>query len=1473
MSKKFFEQFDKYSPGESLRIILENALVQDTKVLDQSKKIVQATLACDAVLSKDDVAAIEVGLTAAYGLGGIRLLTRYPSEAFTSDYMSEIFKEAGRTGTVVRGFFDDATWVIDDGKINVTISHGLDEQWQRDTATLFERIIKSEFNLDFEVKITRAERNAPSFEELNSMVQSELRTQYAIERQEALKRQAEAPAVVEEAIVPKQTSVSGEVALPEGDEDRSALRRGALVFDLSEPELLLGKKSPTELPVPIARAGSIEGGITICGVVIEYDVRDLRNSSKKMLNISLSDKNGSIMVRAGLAPEELESIEAVLKKHSTDVMRGIRKVVTLYDIALYVRGSIKIDNFTAEKYVDASAISIVKIVPRMDNAPAKRVELHMHTNFSQMDSVLFPEVAAKQAQDWGWSAVGVTDHGTVQAYPLMMEATEKSDIKVLYGLEAYLVDDAARIVFGESDCRFREDEFVIFDIETTGFSPVNDRITEIGAVRWKNGEVLETFSTFVDPGVKIPARITEITGITDEMVVGAPSQSQAVAMFLDFCNSATVVAHNASFDMGFIRHVCEKKGLTAPMTYIDTVAMSRYVNTELQRHKLDNVAKHFGITNFGHHRADADAAVLATIFDKMTAKLADESVRTLGELNLAITERADPKRMTSYHAVIFAKNQAGLKKLYELVSASYLDYYYRNPRIPKSMLEDGRENLVLGSGCEAGELYSAILQNKPHDELLKIAEFYDYLEIHPLCNNEFLVDNGRVASVEELKEINRKICEIGREVVRPVCAVTDAHYLNPEDEIFRKILLAGMKFSDAQRDMGLYLRTTEEMLAEFDYLGEELAYEVVVTNTNQIADSIDKLRPIPKELFLPKMPGATEELQELCRNRAAEMYGSPLPEVVESRLGRELDDVVKHGYAALYLISHKMVAESERRGYLVGSRGSVGSSFVAMMASISEVNPLPPHYRCPRCRYSDFSNENGARSGFDLPKKACPKCETKLISDGQDIPFETFLGFFGDKIPDIDLNFSGEIQGEIHKYTEELFGSDSVYRAGTIGTLASKTAYGFVMKYLDDRQVAVNRAEVNRLVSGCLGTKRTTGQHPGGMIVIPDGMDVHDFSPVQHPADDTSSDVRTTHFAFTYLQDTLLKLDALGHDIPTKYKWLERYSSIPIADIPMDDPLVYELFRTPRPLGVSAQDIDVPVGTLALPEMGTRFVMRLLEEAQPTNFADLVQISALSHGTDVWAGNAQKLIKDGVATISEVIGPRDDIMLTLIRYGLENRMAFDITESVRRGRGLRDEWVEAMRLKGVPDWYIESCKMIKYLFPKAHAAAYVMGAIRVGWYKVHKPMEFYAAYFSVAPDGFDAASLLRGRDSVRSTMALLNGKMREKAATKKDEDTLGALLIVNESLARGVQYLMPDLYKSDARAFLPEDGKIRLPLLSMNGLGGVAADNIIAERDIEPFFSRQELQQRARLNKTVMEVLDKNGLLDGMDETNQMSLF
>ncbi len=1476
----FYRKAHKYSPSDEARETLSH--MTDFKMrVDKEKRYIEIDICFDTLVDKQILYRIEEDFKTQYELSSVRVLPKYPPELFKAEYIPEIVTEAYRIGIVTRGFMEGHRYKYDGRTVELCLT--VSDPAARlvcsaDTERIIENIIRSEFSLTVPVKITG---NGEAFDYVTYQAAQESELHGIYENNENAARQArlareqeeKEKREKEEAEKPKMIStLSGDEVTLKVEQDKVSV--GNMIFDISQPEMLYGE--PFSLsPTPLRSIMGPMRGISVLGQVNSFESKLNKAGTKTIMTVGITDNDASINVKIIAEPDVIAPLEKAIGKSARSIRRGVATVVTIYNIYLALYGSVKNDSFDNELVFSPSAIASVKKINRTDDAPEKRVELHMHTNMSTMDALTFPEFAIETAEDWGWDAIAITDHGNVQAYPLIKDAATKKNVKPIYGTEAYFVDDTARAAYGDRDASFENDEMVVFDIETTGLSSISCKITEIGAVRIKGGKVLEVFNTFADPGEHIPENITELTGITDEMVKGAPSQCEAVESFLGFAGDSLLIAHNAGFDIGFIRKVCEDNHIPFRNSYLDTVSLSRYVNPELKRHKLDNLAQYYKLGDFNHHRASDDAEMLAKIFFAMCSKMEQEGIRSLAEINKAMESKADPLKLRTYHMIILVQNKTGLKNLYRLISSSYLEYFHRTPRIPKTLLDSMREGLIIGSACEAGELFSAILEGKSQDEIKAIANYYDYLEIQPICNNRFLIANGTVKDDEALRELNRRIVSLGEELGKPVCATCDSHFLNKEDEIYRKILLKGMKFSDGDRDVGLYLRTTSEMLAEFEYLGKEKAYEVVVTNTRKISDSIERLLPIPDGAFTPNMEGAEEDLQRLCWDRAMDWYGfeGKIPEIVSSRLEKELTSIISNGFAVLYMIAQKLVFYSESQGYLVGSRGSVGSSFVATMSGISEVNPLPPHYRCPKCKYYEFVDDAKIGSGFDLPTKHCPNCGTKLYQDGHDIPFETFLGFKGDKSPDIDLNFSGEVQGKVHKYTEELFGEENVFKAGTLGTLASKTAYGYVMKYLEEKHIAVNKAEINRLVNGCVGVKRTTGQHPGGIVVIPREYSVYDFTPVQHPADDPNSDIVTTHFPFAYLHDTILKLDELGHDVPTKYKWLEKYTGMSVMDVPMNDPNVYKLFVSLEPLGLKAGDIDCVMGTYALPEFGTRFVQKMLEEAQPKSFADLLQISGVSHGTDVWTGNAQDLIKEGVCTISEVIGTRDSIMLTLIRYGLDNSMAFQIMESVRKGKGLKPEWEAAMKEHNVPDWYILSCKKIKYMFPKAHAAAYVMSAIRLAWFKIYKPLEFYAAYFSVAPGGFDATIVMKGRAGVIAEMNEIDKRVKDKTATQKDADVLTTLQLVNESMARGIKYLPIDLYKSGSHEFIPENGKIRMPFGTLPGLGESAAESIVRVREEGEIFSREELRVKGGLTKAVMELLDQNGVLTGLSETNQISLF
>ncbi len=1445
-------KFNRYHPREEYRDILEQA--SDIRIrTDKERRMVEVFAAFPAIVPKVTLYDIEKEICEAYQLNGARIFPHYPAACFTREYLPEAITELQRTGAVSRGFFNGYRATVEGNHIDIEIDFcngGIELLYQADTPDILAGILRSEFGLSFTVTIRQEEGYVFDYARYEQEQRKNL-MDIAAETFAASTVEVNEPSQPERKRVISLMGdgmTSAEVC-PDG-----TVKVGNLTFDISSPEPLYGQTFTID-PAPLRNLTIPIRRVCVIGRAYAFDSKETRKGDKVIFNFAITDDDASIYCKTILPLEEAKPL------------LGLKD-----GVALAVLGSVRTDKFDGELTLSPLSIMKIKQIKRTDSAPEKRVELHLHTQMSAMDALIPPAVAVKQAHEWGHRAVAITDHGNVQGYQEAMLVADKLDIKVIYGMEAYFVDDTARAVYGDADAVFADDEFVVFDIETTGLSFQNDAITEIGAVLVKGGEVISRFNTFVDPERPIPQNITELTGITDDMVKGAPSQEDAVRAFLDFAGDRVLIAHNAGFDTSFIRKAADDHGIPFGNTYLDTVALSRYVNPELKKHKLDTLAEYFALGDFNHHRACDDAEMLALIFFKMADKLSEEGVKTLAAMTAAMSDKVDCLKLKTNHMIILVKNKVGLKNLYKLVSFSYLNYFKRHPRIPKTVLDNYREGLIIGSACSEGQLFLAMLENRPRADLLEIASYYDYIEIQPIGNNRYLIDKGYATSDEDLRDFNRKLISIADELGKPVVATCDAHFLNKHDEIYRKILLKGMKFSDADKDTGIYFRTTEEMLEEFAYLGEERAREVVITNPNKIADMIDSdIRPFPKGTFTPKMEGAEEDLQRICYENAERKYGKPIPDIVKNRLDKELTSIIKNGFAVLYMIAQKLVWYSESQGYLVGSRGSVGSSFVASMAGISEVNPLPPHYYCPSCQYSDFSNPDKVGSGFDLPDCNCPKCGTKMVGDGHDIPFETFLGFHGDKSPDIDLNFSGEVQGKVHKYTEDLFGAENVFRAGTIGCLADKTVYGYVMKYLEEKGISLNKAEIERLVKGCVDVKRTTGQHPGGIVVVPREYEIYDFCPVQHPADDPNSDIVTTHFTFSYLHDTLLKLDELGHDIPTKYKWLEKYSGTSVMDVPMNDPEVYELFASTRPLGISSDQIDANLGTYGLPEFGTRFVMKMVEEAKPKSFADLLQISGLSHGTDVWTGNAQDLINQGICDISHVIGCRDNIMNDLIRYGVDNALSFKIMESVRKGKGLTPEWEEEMKKHDVPDWYIGSCKKIKYMFPKAHAAAYVMSAIRLGWYKVHMPLVFYSAFFTAAPGGFDAEIAMSGKSGVVRVMKEIAEKGNE--ATQKETAMVATLNLVNECYARGIRFLPVNFFKSDAFAYVPENGKIRLPFNSLAGVGENAAKAIAEARDGGEILSVEDLRMKAKLTKAVIEILQKNGALEGLSETNQITFF
>ena len=1208
------------------------------------------------------------------------------------------------------------------------------------------------------------------------------------------------------------------------------------------------------------------GEVVIRGQIIDTDMRELRNGEKTIVKIVITDFTDTIAAKIFVKNEQRDELMEHLKKGNFIKIKGVTTMDKFdHEIGLsFLAGMKKIPDFTT---------------PRLDNSMEKRVELHCHTKMSDMDGVSDVKDIIKRAKAWGHKAIAITDHGAVQAFTdAYHSVSPEDDFKVIYGGEAYLVDDLKEIVTNSKN-QSLDDSYVVFDLETTGFSPNTCKIIEIGAVKVENGVITERFSEFVNPQVPIPFKIEELTGIRDDMVMGAGTIEDILPRFMEFCKGCVMIAHNAEFDMSFIRKNCMDLNLSCDYTVGDTVAMARILLPSLHRFKLDTVAKALKISLENHHRAVDDAECTAHIFVKFIEMLKERGIETLNDLNsLGATSVDTVKKLPTHHAIILAQNEVGRINLYRLVSESHLTYYAKRPRIPKSLYLKYKEGLCIGSACEAGELYQAILNGRPQEEIARLVNFYDYLEIQPLGNNMFMLESDKapVETIEELQEINRKICRLGEEFHKPVVATCDVHFLDPQDEVYRRIIMAGKGFKDSDDQAPLYLRTTEEMLAEFEYLGSEKAREVVITNPNKIAAMCERIEPVRPDKCPPVIENSDQMLRDICYNKAHEMYGEELPPIVQERLERELNSIISNGYAVMYIIAQKLVWKSNEDGYLVGSRGSVGSSFAATMSGITEVNPLRPHYYCKKCHYSDFDSKEvlayAGRSGCDMPDKNCPVCGEPLTKDGFDIPFETFLGFKGNKEPDIDLNFSGDYQGKAHRYTEVIFGEGQTFRAGTIGTLADKTAFGYAKNYYEERGIAKRNCEIDRIVQGCVGIRRTTGQHPGGIIVLPVGEEIYSFTPVQHPANDMETDIITTHFDYHSIDHNLLKLDILGHDDPTMIRMLEDLTGIDAQQIPLDEPTVMSLFLNTSALGVEPEDLGgCPLGSLGIPEFGTDFVIQMLIDTKPQSFSDLIRISGLSHGTDVWLGNAQTLIEEGKATISTAICTRDDIMIYLIGMGLESELSFTIMESVRKGKGLKDEWIEEMKAHDVPDWYIWSCQKIKYMFPKAHAAAYVMMAWRIAYCKVYYPLAYYAAYFSIRATAFNYELMCQGKEKLN--YFIKDYEKRKDTLTKKEQDTVKDMRIVQEMYARGFTFLPLDVYTAKARYFQIIDGKLMPALNTIEGLGDKAAEAIEDAAKQGAFLSKDDFRQRTKVSKTVIDLMSDLGLLEGLPETNQLSLF
>ncbi len=1250
-------------------------------------------------------------------------------------------------------------------------------------------------------------------------------------------------------------------AVPSAQEKKATKDHGKVIYGH------VVKKKPT----PMGELALDMGTVVIEGDVFAVDHRELKKRNAWVVAFDVTDYTGSVRVSKFLPTEE----------NAKAIVDGVKK-----GQRLIIQGRLNMDRFYGDMVLEPASIMEGKKTMRQDTAPEKRVELHLHTTMSSMDALtsVGPKLkedknVVKRAESWGHKAIAITDHGVAQSFPDAWHSAK--NIKLLYGVEAYFINDVDdRVVVHGSHEQSFSHEIVCFDIETTGLNKKYEVIIEIGAAVLREGKVAETFNTFVAPGRILNPEIIQLTGITDEMLVGAPSQEEALRAFLDFVGDRPLAAHNADFDMGFIAEGCRKYGIPFQKTSIDTLILAQNLLPELGKYKLDVVAEHLQLPAFNHHRASDDAATVAYMLPPLFRMLEEQGVHSLQQINPAMTKvRGNGKaKRKPKHLIVLAKNQMGLRNLYKLISLSHLEHFKRYPIMPKSLINENREGLIIGSACEAGELFGAVVAGKDMEELKRIASWYDYLEIQPICNNRFMLRDGTVKSEEELRDFNRTVVQLGKELNKPVCATGDVHFMDPEDEIYRHILLASKGFEDADSELPIYFKTTDEMLEEFAYLGEDTAYEVVVKNTNLIADWCDSIEPLPKGLFAPKLEDSDGELKRLVWGKAHELYGENPPQIVVDRINVELGDIIGCKYDVIYMSAQKLVQDSLAHGYLVGSRGSVGSSLVAFMSGITEVNSLPAHYRCPNCKHADFDYaqdpEHPYGCGADMPDMNCPVCGTPYAKDGFNIPFETFLGFGGDKVPDIDLNFSGEYQGNAHRYTFELFGQTHVFRAGTVGTVAEKTAFGYVKKYLAERGRMVSKAEENRLAIGCTGVKRTTGQHPGGMVVIPQNKEIYDFCPVQHPADDPTSDIVTTHFEYHSMESNLLKLDILGHDDPSMIRMLQDLTGIDPQKIPLDDKDTMSIFQSSKALGYEDDKILGPTGGTAIPEFGTTFVRGMLQDTQPDQFDTLVRLSGFSHGTDVWLGNAKDLITSGTAKVNEAIGCRDDIMLFLISKGMDPKRSFKIMEAVRKGRGLPDGAEDEMKAAGVPDWYIGSCKKIAYLFPKAHAVAYVMMAFRIAWFKVHKPLAFYAAYFSIRAKAFDEAYMCRGMDVCLKKMREI--QLKEKEASAVEQDMLTTLEVCYEFYLRGFNFEHMDIYRSKAINFSvdEEKGTLLPPFVSVAGLGETAAYSLEEQCKGKQFISIEEVSAACpKVSKSHIELLKAAGAFGNLPETSQIDLF
>lgn len=1495
MGKDFFEVFPTLNLPEDVRFLLKDVRV--TKVATNSTRdFIRIYLFSTHLLQKKkiyeleysikhqlfDRSSIQVEILESYQLSG-----QYTPENLMNEYYESILLELEQRSAVERSMFEHADCEFEDGVLNLKLQNSIVAEGKKDSiVNLLLEVFNNRFHVPLSVKVGYLPPKKKSALEFNDLLlQAEV--DEIIERNEALRKEKQKKAGESEnggndsgkeksppvPKMPKEKRFGKEMKKP-------IMRRDFRKSD--DPNMIYGRDFD-DTPIELSQVVGEMGEITIRGKVISFDTREIRNE-KTILMFAVTDFTDTITVKMFARNDQLPDLLGDIKKGSF----------------LKVKGITTIDKFDGELTI-GSVTGIRKIhdftVLRKDLYPEKRVELHCHTKMSDMDGVSEVNDIVRRAHDWGHKAIAITDHGVVQAFPdanHFIQSLDKEDpFKIIYGVEAYLVDDLTEIAPGAGS-QSLDGTYVVFDLETTGFSPIQDKIIEIGAVKVERGVITERFSTFVNPKIPIPFKITQLTSITDDMVVDAETIDVVLPKFLDFIGDAVLVAHNAGFDVSFIEQNCRYQEIEREFISLDTVALARVLLPTLSKYKLNVVAKALNISLENHHRAVDDAGATAEIFVRFVEMLKEREIDTLKELNQFGSMNPDAiRKLPSHHAVILAKNETGRVNLYRLVSMSHLQYFSRMPRIPKSEFLRYRDGLIIGSACEAGELFQAVLNGKSEEQIAKLVDFYDYLEIQPIGNNRFMIASDRVSNVrseEDLRDLNRKIVRLGEKFQKPVVATCDVHFLDPEDEVYRRIIMAGKGFTDADEQAPLYLHTTEEMMEEFSYLGTAKAHEVVIENPNKIADMIEKISPVRPDKCPPVIDNSDQQLRDICYKKAHEMYGENLPDVVTERLERELHSIISNGFAVMYIIAQKLVWKSNEDGYLVGSRGSVGSSFVATMAGITEVNPLSPHYYCPHCHYSDFDSEEvrafAGGCGWDMKDKDCPVCGHPLIKDGFDIPFETFLGFKGNKEPDIDLNFSGDYQSNAHKYTEVIFGKGQTFRAGTIGTLADKTAFGFVKNYYEERGSRKRNCEIDRIVQGCTGIRRSTGQHPGGIIVLPHGEDINSFTPVQHPANDMTTDIITTHFDYHSIDHNLLKLDILGHDDPTMIKTLEELINsdameneydgkehvFDARDIPLDDPDVMSLFANTSALGITPEDIDgCPVGCLGIPEFGTDFVIQMVVDTKPKTLSDLIRISGLSHGTDVWLNNAQTLILEGKATISTAICTRDDIMTYLINKGMDSELSFTIMEKVRKGKGLTPEFEKSMKEAGVPDWYIWSCKKIKYMFPKAHAAAYVMMAYRIAYCKVNYPLAYYAAYFGIRADAFSYEIMCQGKETLNYYYR--EYKSRQDHLSKKEQDTMKDMKIVQEMYARGLEFTPIDIYRAKATKFRIIDGKLMPPLSSIDGMGDKAAEAVEQASRDGKYLSKDDFRQRTKASKTVIDKMADLGLLSDLPESNQLSLF